>query len=179
MKIFSLYTTLLSCLVASIAASENAITYPGSSVSVAAGDTINIQWNPSAGSKVSLKLRYGNPANLNEGTTIALAVANTGSFFWVIPSNIGNGQWSIAITDGKDEDANYSPMFAITGGTGTQGSFGSASATPAPTTAAISAASAFLATATGGASPTGAAVKVGARQVGGFAALAGLGALVL
>lgn len=73
-------------------------------------------------------------------------------------------------------------MFAITGGTGTQGSFGSASATPAPTTAAISAASAFLATATGGASPTNAAQLVDAKQFEmgfGLAAAIGMGAWVL
>src|SRR5580698_3790178 len=62
--------------------------------------------------------------------TVALpdSIANTGSFFWTIPENIGDGQWSIAITDGTDADANYSPMFTITGGTGNQGSPGSASA---------------------------------------------------
>lgn len=71
MRFFSAYTTLLMCLVRSIAASENPIMYPGTSVSVAAGSTIEIQWDPTAGSKISLKLRYGNPANLNEGTSIA------------------------------------------------------------------------------------------------------------
>jgi hypothetical protein len=108
------------------------------------------------------------------------SIANTGSFFWTIPANIGNGQWSIAITDGTDADANYSPMFSISGGTGTQGSPGSASATAAPTTAAVTGSLAsFLATATGAPSATNAA-RPGNVQIGmGFGVAAALGAMVL
>jgi hypothetical protein len=112
------------------------------------------------------------------------SVANTGSFFWTIPNDIGNGNWTIAITDGNDADANYSPIFSITGGTGSQGSPGSASATAAPTTAPVTGAvNAFLATATGGApSSTNAAQPVNQQQMGmgfGLAAAVGMGALVL
>jgi hypothetical protein len=102
----------------------------------------------------------------------------------MIPANIGDGQWSIAITDGNDGDANYSPMFAITGGSGTQGSPGSASATAAPTTVPVTGSLAsFLATATGGQpKATNAANPLDSDQMRlgyGLAAAVGMGALVL
>jgi hypothetical protein len=116
-------------------------------------------------------------------STNAAAIANTGSFFWVIPGNIGNGQWSIGITDGNTSDDNYSPFFIISGGTGQQGAAGSASATAAPTTAAItdSMISAFLATATGGVSSSAMAVPTAMARAGGIGMglAAAVGALVL
>jgi hypothetical protein len=71
-------------------------------------------------------------------------------------------------------------MFTITGGTGTQGSPGSASATAAPTTAAVTGSlAAFLATASGAPSSTNAA-RPGNVQVGmGMGFAAALGAMVL
>ena len=113
----------------------------------------------------------------------AAAIANTGSFFWQIPANIGNGQWSIGITDGNTGDDNYSPFFFINGGTGKQGQAGSASATAAPTTAAItnSQISAFLATATGGVSSSAFAVPTAVARAGGvgMGLAAAVGVLVL
>jgi len=113
----------------------------------------------------------------------AAAIANTGSFFWVVPDNIGNGQWSIGITDGNSNDDNYSPFFTINGGSGKQGQAGSASATAAPTTAAItnSAVSAFLATATGGVSSSAMAVPTAMARAGGvgMGLAAAVGVLVL
>jgi len=180
MRFYSVCSAVFAVLAGLAAAGQNPITAPGVGVSLNAGDTTEILWTPTAGGKITLKLRYGPTSNLKTGVTIADSILNTGSFFWTIPANIGNGQWSIAITDGTDTDANYSPMFSISGGTGTQGSPGSASATAAPTTAAVTGSlSAFLATATGAPSSTNAA-RPGNVQVGmGFGFAAAIGAMVL
>jgi len=184
MRFSTVYTIALSILVGIVAAGpQNPIVYPSTGDALQAGAQVEVQWTPTAGSKITLKLRYGPTTNLLTGVTIANSIANTGSFFWVIPANIGNGNWSIAITDGNDADANYSPMFSIAGGTGTQGSPGSASATAAPTTAAVTGSlAAFLATASGAPSSTNAAHPGNVQQMGvgfGIAAAVGMGALVL
>jgi len=180
MRFYAVCSAVFSVLAGLAAAGQNPITVPGVGVTLNAGDTTEIQWTPTASSKITLKLRYGPTTNLLTGVTIANSIANTGSFFWTIPANIGNGQWSIAITDGTDADANYSPMFTINGGSGTQGSPGSASATAAPTTAAVTGSLAsFLATATGAPSSTNAA-RPGNVQIGmGMGFAAALGAMVL
>jgi len=162
MRFLSLITTTLSVMAGLVAAGQNPIIYPGGNTTLNAGATVEITWNPTAGATVTLKLMYGETQNLQTGTTIGSAIPNSGSFFWVIPNNIGDGQWSIGITDGTTADDNYSPFFEISGGSGKQGAAGSASATAAPTTAMItnSAISAFLATATGGVSSTSSAMAV-------------------
>jgi len=183
MRFLSILTTTLTVMAGLVAAGQNAIIYPGTNAQISAGTTIEITWTPTAGAKITLKLMYGQTQDLQTGTTIASAIANTGSFFWVIPGNIGNGQWSIGITDGNTGDDNYSPFFIISGGTGQQGAAGSASATAAPTTAAItnSMISAFLATATGGVSSSAMAVPTAVARVGGIGMglAAAVGVLVL
>jgi len=183
MRFLSIITATLSVMAGLVAAGQNAIIYPGTNAQINAGSTVEIAWNPTAGAKITLKLMYGQSQNLQTGTTIASAIANTGSFFWVVPDNIGNGQWSIGITDGNSNDDNYSPFFTINGGSGKQGQAGSASATAAPTTAAItnSAVSAFLATATGGVSSSAMAVPTAMARAGGvgMGLAAAVGVLVL
>jgi hypothetical protein len=206
MRFLSIITATLSVIAGLVAAGQNPIIFPGTDAQINAGTTVEITWNPTAGATITLKLMYGQIQNLQTGTTIACkfsfhdnlpitmyyvtnastnaaAIANSGSFFWVVPDNIGNGQWSIGITDGVDADDNYSPFFIIAGGSGKQGAAGSASATAAPTTAAItnSAISAFLATATGGVTSSAMAVPTGIARAGGIGMglAAAVGALVL
>jgi len=183
MRFLSIITATLSVIAGLVAAGENPIIYPGTDAQINAGSTIEITWNPTAGAKITLKLMYGQVQNLQTGTTIASAIANTGSFFWVVPGNIGNGQWSIGITDGNSNDDNYSPFFIVSGGSGKQGAAGSASATAAPTTAAVtnSQVSAFLATATGGISSSAMAVPTAMARAGGvgIGLAAAVGVLVL
>jgi len=183
MRFLSIITTTLTVMAGLVAAGQNAIIYPGTNAQIDAGTTMEITWNPTAGAKITLKLMYGQTQNLQTGTTIASAVPNTGSFFWQIPANIGNGQWSIGITDGNTADDNYSPFFQINGGSGKQGAAGSASATAAPTTAAVtnSQISAFLATATGGVSSSAMAVPTAMARAGGvgMGLVAAVGVLVL
>jgi hypothetical protein len=183
MRFLNIIASTLAVMSGLVAAGQNPIIYPGTDAQIDAGSTIQITWNPTAGAKVTLKLMYGQTQNLQTGTTIASAIANTGSFFWQIPGNIGNGQWSIGITDGNTSDDNYSPFFIINGGSGKQGAAGSASATAAPTTAAItnSAVSAFLATATGGVSSSAMAVPTAMARAGGvgMGLAAAVGVLIL
>jgi hypothetical protein len=73
MRFYSVCTALISALAGLAAAGQNAISVPGVGASLNAGDTTEIQWTPSAGSKVTLKLRYGPTTNLLTGVTIASA----------------------------------------------------------------------------------------------------------
>jgi hypothetical protein len=49
-------------------------------------------------------------------------INNSGSYSWSVPSTIGNGQYTLEITDiAAPSDGNYSPLFTVSGGAGKQG----------------------------------------------------------
>jgi hypothetical protein len=75
MRFYSVCSAVLSVLAGLAAAGQNPIISPGDGVTLAAGNTTEIQWTPTAGSKITLKLRYGPTTNLLTGVTIASAFA--------------------------------------------------------------------------------------------------------
>jgi hypothetical protein len=49
-------------------------------------------------------------------------INNTGSYSWTPDTTIGNGQYTVEITDiTSPSDGNYSPLFTVSGGSGKQG----------------------------------------------------------
>ncbi|KAF2665140.1 hypothetical protein BT63DRAFT_85878 [Microthyrium microscopicum] len=127
MRFFTLAISAVSLLAGYVAAENNPIIFPGQGAAIQAGTAVEIKWTPTTTGPVTLTLRFGSSANLATGAPIAGSVPNSGTFTWNVPSDIGSGTWSIAITGGSD--TNYSPFFTVTGGTGTQGAYGKTSTT--------------------------------------------------
>jgi hypothetical protein len=73
MRFYSVCSAALSVLAGLAAAGQNPITVPSVGAILAAGNTTEIEWTPTAGSKITLKLRYGPSQNLLTGVTIASA----------------------------------------------------------------------------------------------------------
>lgn len=178
-------------------ADENPISFPLGDAQVAANTQLTITWQPTTQGKVSLTLRNGKTDNLAPGIaldsttshylptrqpiallTIFLAVDNTGSYTYNVPSDIVNGMWTIEIRDGADPPHfNYSPLFTVTGGTGKSSELTTPKATPTPgspkntdssattTAASGSSASASAAGSASGAAATGAASRMGVNGV--------------
>jgi hypothetical protein len=124
---------------------------------------------------------------------LTVAVENNGAATWTVPIGIGNGQWTIQIIDSAG-NINYSPMFQVSGGSGSQGvasvtsTLVASTATNTPTITGTN----LLVTATGKATSTKSVSSItgavagtpsgGAAQVaghGGIAAVIGLGALAM
>lgn len=103
----------LSALAA--AAGENAFIVPMSGFNPEAGKDSTIQWDPTAGKTVTLKLRQGASSNLDSGTTIAANIPNDGSYTWSVPTDIVRGtDYTIQIVnDDNTSQTNYYPYFTI------------------------------------------------------------------
>ncbi|KAK8175388.1 Ser-Thr-rich glycosyl-phosphatidyl-inositol-anchored membrane family-domain-containing protein [Phyllosticta citrichinensis] len=103
----------LSALAA--AAGENAFIVPMSGFNPEAGKDSTIQWEPTAGKTVTLKLRQGASSNLGSGATIAANIPNDGSYTWSVPTDVVRGtDYSIQIVnDDNTSQTNYYPYFTI------------------------------------------------------------------
>ncbi|KAK8186365.1 Ser-Thr-rich glycosyl-phosphatidyl-inositol-anchored membrane family-domain-containing protein [Phyllosticta citribraziliensis] len=103
----------LSALAA--AAGENAFIVPMSGFNPEAGKDSTIQWEPTAGKTVTLKLRQGASSNLGSGATIAANIPNDGSYTWSVPTDVVRGtDYTIQIVnDENTSQTNYYPYFTI------------------------------------------------------------------
>nr|POF26187.1 putative cell wall protein [Quercus suber] len=83
--------------------------------SASAGDPLTLKWTPSTSGTVTLVLRTGNSANLDQGSVIASNVDNSGSYTWDVPSDTVRGSdYTIEIVSDDDSSAtNYWPYFVI------------------------------------------------------------------
>ncbi|KAK7554487.1 Ser-Thr-rich glycosyl-phosphatidyl-inositol-anchored membrane family-domain-containing protein [Phyllosticta paracitricarpa] len=97
------------------AAGENAFVVPMSGFNPEAGKDTTIQWEPTAGKTITLKLRQGASSNLGSGTTIAANIPNDGSYTWSVPTDVVRGtDYTIQIVNDDDtSQTNYFPYFTI------------------------------------------------------------------
>ncbi|KAK7564544.1 Ser-Thr-rich glycosyl-phosphatidyl-inositol-anchored membrane family-domain-containing protein [Phyllosticta citricarpa] len=104
------------------AAGENAFVVPMSGFNPEAGKDTTIQWEPTAGKTITLKLRQGASSNLGSGTTIAAHsngaaanIPNDGSYTWSVPTDVVRGtDYTIQIVNDDDtSQTNYFPYFTI------------------------------------------------------------------
>ncbi|KAI9782117.1 MAG: hypothetical protein M1839_005464 [Geoglossum umbratile] len=129
------FKTLLvsACAIALAAADAPMITSIFKSLN--AGDSVKITWtggDPSA--PVDLVLRSGDSNNLN--VVGAIGSGSGGSFTWVVPSNIQSlGTYAIEIKQGGQ--SNYSPQFAIMGGSATATPTGSTTSSAVTSTSSL------------------------------------------
>jgi len=181
MRFLGLIATSASFL-ATIVSAQNplAVSAPTAGSSVAAGSALTITWTPDTATQVTLTLRSGAANDLDAGTPIG-SVTNSGTYSWTVPADVVSGTtYTIEVADADGgPNANYSPFFAITGGTGVAASSGTATAKSAaastvnPSSLAVSSptAAATSAAATTGATTTTAAktltIKTSTTGLGG------------
>lgn len=114
--LFPTVSSFVLLALASIATAQNPFSFD-SLTSIKAGDNFNITWSPSTGTvdTVTLLLRDGNKAALNDVLTIASNIKNTGSYLWSVPSSIDAGTtYAFEIVDnGNSAIVNYSNQFTI------------------------------------------------------------------
>jgi len=208
MRFFGLLAASASFLAAVVSAQNPlAVSAPAAGSTVAAGSALDITWAADTATEVTLTLRSGDANDLANVATIG-TVPNTGTYSWTVPANVVSGTtYSIEIADADGgPNSNYSPFFAITGGTGVAApsaakSAGISSVNPSakPAAATTAAATTNAATTTTAAktltiktstTPAGAALTATSTKVpsnvaaptgaaGSLAAVVGLGALIM
>nr|POF12881.1 putative cell wall protein [Quercus suber] len=116
----SFRTTFLALLSAPLLALAQDSSEPNAPIvpqvfSASAGDSLALAWTPTTSGTVSLVLRTGNSANLDQGSVIASNLDNSGSYTWAVPSDTVRGSdYTIEIVSDDDPTAtNYWPYFVI------------------------------------------------------------------
>ncbi|OAX78793.1 hypothetical protein ACJ72_06894 [Emergomyces africanus] len=150
--------SLFAVFVAAQKSLENAFNVPPGGYNFAAGKTTLLSWNPSTEGPVTLKLQKGSDITPSSGIIIAANIPNSGSYPFTPDANLGPGSdYTIQIIDDADPDIfNFTPMFGISGTTGTASSLtptdsvasNSGSSTQSTTTTASSSSASTTTTAT-------------------------------
>jgi len=126
---------------AQTASNANAFNIPPSgNYLVHAGATTQLTWSNKQGSTVTLKLRKGSNGDLQDVSTIASHIPNTGSFSWSVPAGTAEGStYAIEIiNDDSPQQVNYTPQFPLLSNTkagASSAASGSAASSGSPTSA--------------------------------------------
>ncbi|KAI1977772.1 hypothetical protein LOZ53_004870 [Ophidiomyces ophidiicola] len=112
----------LGAFVAAVAADrENPFNVPPGGYQFQANIPTTLTWRPTTSSTVTIKLQKAGDITPSSGIVLAPHIANTGSFAFVPPANLGPGSdYTIQIVDDKNPaNINFTPQFAVSGTTGT------------------------------------------------------------
>lgn len=108
---------VLAVLVQAIAAlaADNAFKVPTGGYNATAGQSLTLDWDATTSDTVSLVLRSGASSDLTAGTYIVQGLTNSGTYTWMIPSDITRGSdYTVEIVnDANTTDTNFTPYFVI------------------------------------------------------------------
>ncbi|KAF2718824.1 hypothetical protein K431DRAFT_124620 [Polychaeton citri CBS 116435] len=98
-----------------LAQNANPFSVPSGGFSAVAGESLELNWNPTTDGTVTLVLRSGASSNLNQGSIIEANIDNSGSYTWDVPSGTVRGSdYTIEIVSDTDtSEVNYTPPFVI------------------------------------------------------------------
>jgi len=113
MRFFTAALVALSALVTFALADPNPIIYPTAGTVIKPQESVTITWTVSPGTgPISLVLREGPSGNLKDVVVIVSDINNSGSYTWVVPSDLTMGT-DYAIEIKWSTGVNYSSQFTI------------------------------------------------------------------
>ncbi|EWC45949.1 hypothetical protein DRE_04742 [Drechslerella stenobrocha 248] len=112
----------------------NAITSPGITDTVEAGQTYTIEWTNRVGTSVTLVLQDGGANTLTTVDTIATNIPNSGSYVWTVPATLEKrNTYTIRISyDNNPANYNYSDRFLLDSSVVASAAASASTATSAP-----------------------------------------------
>ncbi|PGH00398.1 hypothetical protein GX51_05806 [Blastomyces parvus] len=133
----SIFYLALSALAAVVAAqsTDNAFNNPPGGFQFAAGKPTKLSWTPTTEGTVTLKLQKGENTTPADGIVIAAGIPNSGTYSYTPPASLGPGSnYNIQIiVDDDPTNYNFTPMFSISGVTGTATGLTPTGTTASPT----------------------------------------------
>ncbi|KAF2636390.1 hypothetical protein P280DRAFT_533915 [Massarina eburnea CBS 473.64] len=113
---------------AALIAAALAVEFNELPTSIEPGKTYTLTYSPKDDTPTTLKLRQGEPGNLDTLETIT-TTATGGSYQWTVPNTLPNGEdYALEIVQG-DGEPNYSGLIPLTGSSVSSSASSSASAT--------------------------------------------------